>query len=118
MPRSARQFELVITDKNQLAPETMAKLQRLKDGAPGRRASTDAVERSVQTALVDVHHTDLEHAQDLLRHLSSRNIAWAMTSSLGSPSDALSAFEASLSQRAALHRRLRGVSRASGSTTV
>jgi hypothetical protein len=47
---------------------------------------------------VDVHPTDLEHAQGLLRHLSSRGIAWAMTSSAGSPSEALSAFEASLSR--------------------
>jgi hypothetical protein len=97
MPRSTRQFELVMTDKNQLTAETMAKLQRLKDARPAAPA-VDASGARVQTALVDVHHTDLEQAQDLLRHLSSRNIAWAMTSSGGSPTEALSAFEASLSR--------------------
>ena len=97
MPRTARQFELVITDRNQLAPETMAKLERLRASRPVA-ASPDASGGHAQTALVDLHHADFEHAQELLRHLSSRNIAWAMTSSLGSPSEALSAFEASLSK--------------------
>ena len=97
MPRSSRQFELVKTDRNQLVAETMAKLQRVHDARPAVSA-VDASGAAVQTALVDVHHTDLEQAQDLLRHLSSRNIAWAMTSSAGSPLDALSAFEASLSR--------------------
>ena len=101
MPRTARQFELVVTDKNQLATEIMAKLQRVMDA---RRVASHAAAAmavsggQVQTALVDLHQSDLEHAQDLLRHLSSRNIAWAMTASLGTPSEALSAFEASLSQ--------------------
>jgi hypothetical protein len=99
MPRAARQFELVITDKNQLATETMARLQRLKEAqAAARPAGAGASGANVQTALVDLHHADFEHAQDLLKYLSSRNIAWAMTSSLGSPSAALSAFEASLSK--------------------
>ena len=100
MPRTARQFELVVTDKNQLATETMAKLQRLTEArrAAGQAAATDASGGQVQTALVDLHHTDLEHAQPLLEHLSARNITWAMTASLGTPSEALSAFEASLSR--------------------
>jgi hypothetical protein len=99
MPRTARQFELVITDKNQLAAETMARLQRLKDAqAAASSANASASGASVQAALVDLHQSDFEHAQDLLRHLSSRNIPWAMTASLGSPSASLSAFEASLSK--------------------
>jgi hypothetical protein len=99
MPRSAKQFELVITDKNQLATETMSRLQRLKDAqAVASTASAAASGANVQTALVDLHHADFDHAQDLLKYLSSRNIAWAMTSSLGSPSEALTAFEATLSK--------------------
>lgn len=97
MPRSAGQFELVIADKHQLAAECLAKLKRL-DEARAVAAQTSAATGGIQTALVDLHHADLEHAQDLLRHLSSRQIAWAMTSGLGSPSEALSAFEESLSQ--------------------
>jgi CHAT domain len=96
MPRTARQFELVITDKNQLAAEAMAKLQRLKDARPA--ATTTASGEPLTTALVDLHHADFEHAQDLLRHLTSRNISWAMMASQGTPSEALSAFEASLSK--------------------
>ena len=94
MPRSARQFELVVTDRNQLASEVMAKLERLKAARPAAATSDAGGEQ--QTALVDVHPSDFDHAQDLLRHLSSRNIAWAMTSGQASPSGALSAFEASL----------------------
>jgi hypothetical protein len=94
MPRSAKQFELVVTDRNQLASEVMAKLERLKAARPAAAASDAGDER--QTALIDVHPSDFDHAQDLLRHLSSRNIAWAMTSGQVSPSGALSAFEASL----------------------
>ncbi len=94
MPRAAKQFELVVTDRNQLAPEVMAKLERLKAARPPATASDAAGEP--QTALVDVHPADFEQAQDLLRHLSRRNVAWAMTSSQASPSGALSTFEARL----------------------
>jgi hypothetical protein len=95
MPRAARQFELVVADRNQLAPEVMAKLERLKQARPAITVS-EAAGGQPQTALVDVHPSDLAHAQDLLRYLSSRNVAWAMTSSQASPSGALSAFEAAL----------------------
>jgi hypothetical protein len=97
MPRDARQFELAIADRNQLATETMTKLERLKAARPAA-AAAGAAGAAVQTALVDLHHADLDYAQDLLRHLASRDIACAMTASLGSPAEALSAFADSLSK--------------------
>lgn len=96
MPRAASQFELVRADKNQLAAEVLAKLARLRAARPAAAAAN--ADAGVQTALVDLHHADFEHAQALLTHLSSRNIAWVMTSSVGSPTEAIAAFEASLSK--------------------
>jgi hypothetical protein len=91
MPRDASQFELVVTGRTQLAVETLAKLRRLR--AARSRVAAPAADAAPVTALVDLHHTDFEQAQDLLRHLSRRNISWAVTSRLGTPGESIAAFD-------------------------
>ncbi|MFN0179992.1 MAG: CHAT domain-containing protein [Gemmatimonadales bacterium] len=80
LPRGKARFELVITEKNQIADAVKAKLEELKRARHAALVPSASL-GTVTTAFVDSHEVDEESASDLVTFLGERNVDAFMQSS-------------------------------------
>ena len=97
LPRDKARFELVITDRNRIKDEVLAKVAELKSARQAALAPS-AIGAAVQSAFVDSHDVDQDSACDLVSFLSDRNVDAFMQTSEGSASNDLAKFGNSLKQ--------------------
>ena len=79
--RAKDRFELVITDKNQIADAVKAKLDELRR-ARQANAQSAAGRAPLRKAFVDSHDTDAERAIELVTYLEGRSVSTEMQTTL------------------------------------